>query len=478
MDEVHYLADRFRGAVWEEVILQLPEHVALVGLSATVSNAEEFGDWLVTVRGDTSVVVDEHRPVPLWQHMMVATGCSTCSRCDAGTPSGGAAGRPRAGARHPRAGPPVRHRRVGPGPARPRRGTPPAGRVPAAVADHRAGPAGPRRAAPGDHLRVQPRRLRRRRRAVRPGRAAADHDEEARRDPPGRRAPHRRPAAGRPGRAGLLGVAGRRWSGGSPRTTPGCCRRSRRPSRSCSSAAWCRRCSPPRRSRWASTCRPAPSCWSGWSSSTARRTPTLTPGEYTQLTGRAGRRGIDVEGHAVVVWQPGRGPAAGRRAGLDPHLPAAQLLPARLQHGRQPRRPPRRAAARELLEQSFGQFQADRSVVGLARRIERNAETLAGYAGSMRCHLGDFAEYAALRRRLGEREKALRRQGMAQRRDAPTTRCARCVPATSSRCRAGGGPGWPSCSTPGWTTATTRARWCSPRTAGPGGSRRPTSPRR
>ena len=71
-------------------------------------------------------------------------------------------------------------------------------------------------------------------------------------------------------------------------------------------------------------------------------------------------------------------------------------------------------AARELLEQSFGQFQADRSVVGLARRIERNAEALAGYAESMRCHLGDFAEYAALRRRVAEREKALRRQGMAQ----------------------------------------------------------------
>src|SRR3954447_4688994 len=57
MDEVHYLADRFRGAVWEEVILQLPQEVAVVGLSATVSNAEEFGDWLVTVRGDTAVVV-------------------------------------------------------------------------------------------------------------------------------------------------------------------------------------------------------------------------------------------------------------------------------------------------------------------------------------------------------------------------------------------------------------------------------------
>ncbi|HWN27377.1 MAG TPA: DEAD/DEAH box helicase, partial [Actinomycetospora sp.] len=71
MDEVHYLADRFRGAVWEEVILHLPEHVQIASLSATVSNAEEFGDWLVTVRGDTTVVVDETRPVPLWQHMVV-----------------------------------------------------------------------------------------------------------------------------------------------------------------------------------------------------------------------------------------------------------------------------------------------------------------------------------------------------------------------------------------------------------------------
>ncbi|MFD4116079.1 DEAD/DEAH box helicase, partial [Streptomyces niveus] len=69
MDEVHYLSDRFRGAVWEEVIIHLPESVTLVSLSATVSNAEEFGDWLDTVRGSTEVIVSEHRPVPLWQHV-------------------------------------------------------------------------------------------------------------------------------------------------------------------------------------------------------------------------------------------------------------------------------------------------------------------------------------------------------------------------------------------------------------------------
>ena len=71
MDEVHYLADRFRGAVWEEVIIHLPDSVRLAALSATVSNAEEFGEWLQEVRGDTTVIVDEHRPVPLWQHMLV-----------------------------------------------------------------------------------------------------------------------------------------------------------------------------------------------------------------------------------------------------------------------------------------------------------------------------------------------------------------------------------------------------------------------
>src|SRR5699024_7188052 len=71
MDEVHYLADKFRGAVWEEVILHLPQNVQIISLSATVSNAEEFGGWLDTVRGDTDIIVSEHRPIPLFQHVMV-----------------------------------------------------------------------------------------------------------------------------------------------------------------------------------------------------------------------------------------------------------------------------------------------------------------------------------------------------------------------------------------------------------------------
>ena len=70
MDEVHYLADKFRGAVWEEILIHLPDSVQVVSLSATVSNAEEFGEWLQTVRGETEVIVSEIRPVPLYQHVL------------------------------------------------------------------------------------------------------------------------------------------------------------------------------------------------------------------------------------------------------------------------------------------------------------------------------------------------------------------------------------------------------------------------
>jgi ATP-dependent RNA helicase HelY len=71
LDEVHYLADRERGAVWEEVVLGLADSVQIVALSATVSNAEEFGAWLDEARGGVDIVVSETRPVPLRQHVLV-----------------------------------------------------------------------------------------------------------------------------------------------------------------------------------------------------------------------------------------------------------------------------------------------------------------------------------------------------------------------------------------------------------------------
>lgn len=71
LDEIHYLADKFRGAVWEEVIIHLPESVRIIGLSATVSNVEDFSAWIESVRGNTHLVVDEHRPVPLERHVVI-----------------------------------------------------------------------------------------------------------------------------------------------------------------------------------------------------------------------------------------------------------------------------------------------------------------------------------------------------------------------------------------------------------------------
>ena len=72
LDEVHFLQDPYRGSVWEEVIILLPRQVTLVCLSATVSNAQEFGAWIESVRGPVQVVVEHRRPVELRNHVALA----------------------------------------------------------------------------------------------------------------------------------------------------------------------------------------------------------------------------------------------------------------------------------------------------------------------------------------------------------------------------------------------------------------------
>src|SRR6478752_5217505 len=142
----------------------------------------------------------------------------------------------------------------------------------------------------------------------------------------------------------------------------------------------------------------------------------VTPGEYTQLTGRAGRRGIDVEGHAVVVWAPGVDPAtvAGLastrtfplKSSFRPSYNMAVNLVSSFG----------RARARELLGSSFAQFQADRSVVGLARSAARHERDAERFAAEMHSDRGDVGQYAELRRQIGEREKELSRDSQAKRR--------------------------------------------------------------
>jgi ATP-dependent RNA helicase HelY len=143
----------------------------------------------------------------------------------------------------------------------------------------------------------------------------------------------------------------------------------------------------------------------------------VTPGEYTQLTGRAGRRGLDVEGHAVVLWQPGMNPrdlaglASTRTYPLQSSFRPSYNMAVNLVHqfGK--------ARSRELLEMSFAQFQADQAVVGLARQLRKAEDALEGYAEAARCHLGDFMEYAALRRAVSDAEKRSAKVRRADRRD-------------------------------------------------------------
>ena len=142
----------------------------------------------------------------------------------------------------------------------------------------------------------------------------------------------------------------------------------------------------------------------------------LTAGEYTQLTGRAGRRGIDVEGHAVVLWQPGMDPgavaglASTRTYPLNSSFRPSYNMAVNLTGWAG------RARASALLESSFAQFQADRGVIGLTRQVRRNREAMDELAAAMSCEKGDFAEYAQLRRSLTEREGDLSRARASSRR--------------------------------------------------------------
>jgi ATP-dependent RNA helicase HelY len=123
----------------------------------------------------------------------------------------------------------------------------------------------------------------------------------------------------------------------------------------------------------------------------------LTPGEYTQLTGRAGRRGIDQLGHAIVVFQ--------RQVPFERVASLASTRTYELSSSFRPSynmavnlvRNYTRDQAHHLLNSSFAQFLADRAVVALERQLERDTAFLSGYREQMRCHLGDFAGYWALR---------------------------------------------------------------------------------
>ncbi|WP_285734324.1 DEAD/DEAH box helicase [Nocardiopsis sp. ATB16-24] len=449
MDEVHYLADRFRGAVWEEVIIHLPESVRMVALSATVSNAEEFGEWLQQVRGDTTVIVDEKRPVPLWQHVMVGNRIHDLfvnveeeSTVDSGEESRGRGNKRRRERR--RQGGRPREIEVG-----------------------------------GQRLHINPRLIRMAEDDSRLTQLAnrRRHPQTRARGnvrPRSRFAPPSRPTVIEElddegllpaitfvfSRAGCDEAVRQCVSAGLVLTTPEEADEIREYAET--------RCADIPASdlavlgfdQWIRALE------AGISAHHAGMLPTfkeivehlfsrgliravfatetlalginmpartvviekldkwngethapLTPGEYTQLTGRAGRRGIDVEGHAVVIWQAGTDPetiaslAGTRTYPLNSSFQPSYNMAVNLvgQVGRQ--------RSRNMLEASFAQFQADRAVVGLVKQLRKHEEALEGYAEAATCHLGDFMEYASLRRALSDREAVLSRNRSLRRRD-------------------------------------------------------------
>ncbi|GAA1793701.1 DEAD/DEAH box helicase [Luedemannella flava] len=410
MDEVHYLADRFRGAVWEEVIIHLPQSVSLVSLSATVSNAEEFADWLVTVRGKTEVVVSEERPVPLWQHMLAGRRMFdlfhnaeaaqmhevhpellryTRELARRAELTGAARGGPRGrGARNK-------------GPNRPeiverldREGLLPAivfifSRAGCAAAVQQCLHAGLRLTTPEERTEI--RHVVESRTANIPGEdlSVLGYYEWLDGLERGLAAHH----------AGMLPVFKEVVEELFVRGLVKAVFATETLALGINMPARC-------------------VVLERLVKFNGEAHVDLTPGEYTQLTGRAGRRGIDIEGHAVVIWSPE----------IDPRQ-VAGLASTRTYPLRSSFRPSYnmavnlvgsvgRAAARELLESSFAQFQADRSVVGLARQVARNEETMRVYELEMGCDDGDFSEYFDLRVRIAEREKAAARNSAASRRAA------------------------------------------------------------
>jgi ATP-dependent RNA helicase HelY len=409
LDEVHYLADRARGAVWEEVIIQLPASVQLAALSATVSNAEDFGRWLDEVRSGCEVIIEEERPVPLRHHYFVNDRVYDTFRAGR---KGGASREHRERAAQALAGVPnpdvvmlerrarQRNRVTGKGrrmapdvrlrwPSRPHVVEELAARrwLPAIVfvfsrqgcesAVEQLLLAGVRLTSAAERTEI----------AAIVDTMLADLPE-----------PDLAVLGFERWRSGLLDGIAAHHAGMVPAF------------KECVEVLFQRgllKVVVATETLALGINMPARTVvierlekWNGESH------VLLTPGEYTQLTGRAGRRGIDRVGHAVVLYQRDLDFAAvaglvGTRAyplhsSFAPSYNMAVNLLRR--HDL--------AQAEELLGASFAQYEADATVERKVHRLTELREGVEGYARHLTCELGDWGGYWAIRRELSRREKA------------------------------------------------------------------------
>ena len=402
LDEVHYLQDPYRGAVWEEVLIHLPLSVSVVCLSATISNAEEFGEWIGTLRGPTRVVIEERRPVPLEHDYLVGPDLHPMHVERDGQPVPNpyivsmeqpelrsTAYRRRSSRTlqyEHRSRPREGHRRV----YVPRREEvvdvlADAGMLPAIYfVFSRAGcdrsvqwmlQAGIRLTTEEERVRI---------REFAELRAGWMDEDDLRTlgfwellD-------------------GLLAGVAAHHAGMLPAF---------KETVEELFAAGLVKVVFATETLSLGINMPAKTVviedlWKFQ----GERHELLTPGEYTQLTGRAGRRGIDTLGHAVVVYQRHvpfervAGLAATRTYELTSSFRPSYNMAVNLVRNYT------QEQAHHLLNSSFAQFLADRGVVALERELERDRSYLEGYREHVRCDRGDFEEYWSLR----ERARAIR----------------------------------------------------------------------
>ncbi|NCX16899.1 MAG: DEAD/DEAH box helicase, partial [Actinobacteria bacterium] len=394
MDEVHYLADKFRGAVWEEVLIHLMESVQVISLSATVSNAEEFGEWLGEVRGNTQVIVSEIRPIPLYQHVLI--GNRLLDLFDKpGQINPEILRREREAVRKASIS---RHRRGRFSEAQDRlsradiieklanQNLLPAitfifSRIGCDAAVKQCLHAGLRLTSTAEREEIRSTALKYTQNIAEEDLVVLGFDEWLSALERGIAAHH----------AGLLpsfkSAVEELFQKGLIKAvfaTETLALGINMPARTVVLEKLIK--------------------YNGES-----HVP-ITPGEYTQLTGRAGRRGIDIEGNAVIQWSPtvdsasAAGLASTRtyplRSSFAPTYNMSINLIARFGRER----------ARRSLESSFAQFQADRAVVGLSRQIAKNEAAIKELLSQAVCHLGDFLEYARIRREIKEVESLLSRR--------------------------------------------------------------------
>ena len=386
LDEVHYLQNSFRGPVWEEVIIHLPEHVQLVCLSATVSNALDIGDWLETVRGPTDVVVEERRPVELTNAYLVGdkTGGGRLRMIDAlldGRPNPEGhrfdvdrdrdSGRGRARGGRPR------RRWFTPDRLEVLEVLDQRDLLPAIVfVFSRAGCDDAVRTCLDAGVRLTVREERRRIRAIvdRHLDALSDADFEA--------------LDGARWLAGLESGVAAHHAGHVPPFKEAV--------EACFAAGLVKLVFATETLALGINMPARSVVIERMTKFNGESREFLTPAEYTQLTGRAGRRGIDTHGTAVVLWSPFvsfaqiAGLAASRsfvlRSAFRPTYNMAVNLMRR--HNRD--------GARRLLNQSLAQYQADRAVVVTERRLSKRVAAMDEHLAAARCELGDVEEYRSL----------------------------------------------------------------------------------